>query len=161
MIVYYTTRPVNSREFLFRILREFYNLKSPEIKTGTHGKPYLNGSLYFNLSHSGNITALAVGEQEVGLDLELRDCRTHQAVTRRLTPAERQEDFLKVWTAKEAYVKYRGDTLAALLPRLTFENGALFLDGERIPEQIAFYERENCLFCVCTAFPQSVEFRLV
>ncbi len=159
MTVYYTTAPVQSELWMKKILYEFYNLRAPDFFKNENGKPYLAGNpLSFNLSHSGNLTALAIAQEEIGLDVQLRDGRPRKAILRRLTPAERQEDFFKVWTAKESYIKYRGQTLAALFNKLTFKRDTLFLNGNPLSETLCFSELEGCTVCICTRTPHSARF---
>lgn len=56
---------------------------------GENGKPLTNLSLHFNCSHSGGFVVCAVGEREVGVDLEqIRS--VHPRLERALTAAERQ-----------------------------------------------------------------------
>ena len=86
------------------------------------GKPYLKDypQIHFSLSHSGNVVACVVSEQEIGLDVQ-----EHVKVNKRL--AERfftekenillkaqpdegayRELFFRLWSIKESYIKYTG-----------------------------------------------------
>lgn len=160
--VYYTTDWTESRAFLIKVLREHYGISAPELSTTEHGKPYHAGNpLYFNLSHSGNLTAAAVSEREIGLDIQLRDEAPRPAIFRRLTPAEKQEDFFKLWTAKEAYVKYKGGTLAAMLPALEYKAGTLYENGSPAPAFLFFTEVKDCAVCVCSAQADEIELILL
>lgn len=160
--IYYTTKEINSRAFLARILEEFYGVRDAarRLQTGQHGKPYLKDvPVRFNLSHSGALTAVAAGRHEVGLDLQRRDRAPHDALLARLSAAEREEDFFRLWTAKEAYIKYLGSSLAAMLPRLTFEGGTLLEDGAPVPAHLTFDELEGCTLCMCTEKPERIDYR--
>ncbi|MFN8609899.1 MAG: 4'-phosphopantetheinyl transferase superfamily protein [Vulcanimicrobiota bacterium] len=101
-----------------------------------HGKPYLvDGACTFNLTHSEEIAALAVGSQELGLDVEDRRRRVDfLALGRRFfAPPEADELekaadprrlFFEIWTAKEAYIKALGDGLSHPLDQfLTYHQG--------------------------------------
>lgn len=157
MKLFFTTEPIDSRVFLERVLREHYAIPAPRIFQNKHGKPYLVGSpLFFNLSHSGSITAVAVSEQEVGLDIQLREKRDLSAVLRRLTPAERQKDFYALWTAKEAYIKFKGESLAGLLSALEYKGDTLYENGNPVEAHLYQTEMEACAVCVCTASPEEV-----
>lgn len=137
-----------------KILRDHYQIEHPQIVTGKCGKPRLETEKpCFNLSHSGNMTAVAVGDTEVGLDIQLRTARDYSAIKRRLSPEEQKEDFFRVWTAKEAYVKYLGGTLAELYASLRFFQNALYLNGERAEVSLCFRETEEYVLCLCTALP--------
>lgn len=88
---------------------------------GRFGKPRLaDGALCFSASHSGDIWAVALGERELGLDIELIDPAFDCAGTIGLfAPGEQQalaalsgqaalDAFFACWTRKEAYVKAIG-----------------------------------------------------
>ncbi len=87
---------------------------------GERGKPFLPGGISFNLSHSGALAVLATAESDVGVDVEPLSRPFGEATVRRvLLPEERQwlearprEDFLRLWTRKEAVLKCRGCGLA-------------------------------------------------
>lgn len=162
MKLFYTTAPVQSRAFTEKVLRNYYGVSAPQFSVTEHGKPFLlNATLCFNLSHSGGVTALAVGEQEVGLDIEFKKARNLSALARRLTPAERKEDFFALWTAKEAYIKYKGGTVAGMLASLEYRGGALYENGIPVPVYLFQTEIESCAACICTASPEAVTlFRL-
>lgn len=91
------------------------------------GKPRLEGpaGLSFNLAHAGELALVAVADREVGVDLEHVDsgpggleavglaCSPAEArALAGLAPAARPTAFLRLWTAKEAYLKGIGVGLA-------------------------------------------------
>ena len=160
--VYYTTEKTESRAFLARVLEKFYGIRDAarRLQFNLHGKPYLKDApVRFNLSHSGALTAVAAGRHQVGIDVQQRTPRPHDAILARLTPAEREEDFFRLWTAKEAYVKYRGGSLAAMLPLLAFEDGNLFEDGTPAPAHLFFGELEDCALCICSEKEENIVYR--
>lgn len=79
-----------------------------------HGKPFLKNGPFFNISHSHRYAVLAVCENEVGIDIEMRETPNERAMERCFTVEEKNyaavstENFLKVWTAKEAVLKLLG-----------------------------------------------------
>lgn len=89
-----------------------------------HGKPSVEGGPHFNLSHSHNLAALAIGEDvELGVDVEWVRPVEHDVARRFFsTPecaaleafpeSERTSAFHRCWTRKEAYVKAEGSGLA-------------------------------------------------
>jgi 4'-phosphopantetheinyl transferase len=100
---------------------------------GKHGKPQLAGypgAPSFNLSHSGDVAALAVsGCGAVGIDVEqLRPVGTEigrrfftdteNAILARLSGRRRLENFFRCWTRKEALVKADGKGLTGGLARI-------------------------------------------
>ncbi|MBT9316388.1 4'-phosphopantetheinyl transferase family protein [Leptothoe spongobia] len=97
---------------------------------GPYGKPYLrnNGSLQFNLSHSGEYALCGVARQGIGLDIELLRPmdRLEGLIKRCLAPYEQENlaqiplnqqsnAFLKYWTCKEAYLKATGQGISESL----------------------------------------------
>ena len=160
--VYYTTERTDSRAFLTRVLEEYYGVRNAaqRLQFGLHGKPYLKDvPVRFNLSHSGALTAVAAGRRQVGLDVQQRDGRARPALTQRLTEAERREDFFRLWTAKEAYVKYCGGSLAAMLPRLRFENGVLSENGTPVAARLYFGDLKEYALCVCAEKEETILYR--
>lgn len=87
-----------------------------------YGKPYLKNlpQIHFNLSHAQDLVICTIGEYSVGVDIEQE--RTLKMQDLRLVLHERERDeidkisnerdqqilFLKLWTAKESYLKYAG-----------------------------------------------------
>lgn len=92
------------REVLGRYLEREPGLV--ELRFGDRGKPMLaepEASLRFNLSHSGELALIAIGEErEVGVDVQLLGSR----------PAA----FYADWTRREAVAKCHGTGLWAPLP---------------------------------------------
>lgn len=92
-----------------------------------HGKPFLPDvpELHYSLSHSGRWLAIAWSHAPVGLDIETIAPRpsAERIARRHFTPAEQQyllevsgperlTRFYRLWTAKEAWVKYLGTGLS-------------------------------------------------
>lgn len=89
-----------------------------QFTTTAEGKPVLAraGGPHFNLSHSGEWVIGATSDREIGLDVERLDDRAMEIVDR-CAPEEtahimaapnRLTSFARVWTAKEAYMKWSG-----------------------------------------------------
>lgn len=93
-----------------------------EYDYGPQGKPYLKEypDVYFSLSHSGKLAVLAVSDSEVGIDVQ-----EHRGYNEKISkrffheeekkileavsdPVEKEILFYKIWTCKEAYIKYTG-----------------------------------------------------
>ena len=118
------------------ILAERLSLLPEQVafEVGPHGKPRLaaeNPDLRFNLSHSGGIALCAVTNGvEVGVDVEaLRAVPDAEAIVRRhfaarevedwlrLSPSQRPDGFLRLWSCKEALIKACGMGLSMPLDR--------------------------------------------
>ncbi len=107
-----------------KIMKEQFNQQAKQIKIGTFGKPYLSSSsAHFNLSHSGNMIALAISNTDIGLDIQKPRTHSDKLLQRTFTKneqnwlhfAQKNSDdlnnpnpFLTLWTAKESYLKAIG-----------------------------------------------------
>lgn len=88
------------------------------------GKPYaVNKQAHFSLSHSGDLVAAAVSENEVGVDVERVRKVSEKLFCRALSLAEREYatddmQFCKIWTQKESFCKLTGAGMTAYPDRL-------------------------------------------
>jgi 4'-phosphopantetheinyl transferase len=93
-----------------------------QLSVADGGKPFLANGPCFNLSHSGDLALLAVGQVPLGIDVErLREIREWPRIARRVLdpalveqlltlPADAQASaFLAAWTAMEARQKSQGE----------------------------------------------------
>lgn len=105
--------------------------KALVVRRSEQGKPYIENhpKFHFNISHSGDMIAIAYGDCPVGVDVEHIRCRENDLkVAKRCFTEEEyifisddvfmadmeginhsvEERFFMVWTMKEAYLKYKG-----------------------------------------------------
>lgn len=89
---------------------------------GDKGKPYLINTpspVFFNVSHAGDYVVCALGDAQVGIDVEEirdKDIKCARAVLtkreldiwNRLSESCKVEEFYRIWTIKESYSKYLG-----------------------------------------------------
>ena len=114
---------------------------------GEHGKPQIvNFPKKFNLSHSGDYVVCAVGDGEVGADIqkwvpykertaERFFAPTEWKLLQELPASQRTELFYRLWSRKEAYGKYTGQGISSAV-------GEDFSDEQNWQEkQICFRER--------------------
>ena len=94
-----------------------------ELYFGEHGKPYLaDGGMYFSVSHSGDIVAIAADGAEVGCDVEVVPGDNRLKIANRFFHINERgyvngsEDknlaFCRIWTRKEAYLKMTGEGIS-------------------------------------------------
>ena len=147
-----------AHELLSRILQEQYQISQPELILGPHGKPYLEGGPHFSISHSHGMVAVAIGDRNMGLDMEVIR-RFHQLVPQRIMSrreyewfcrrGELKRDFFTLWTLKESYYKYLGTGLRGF-PNDTefyYDGQHWQLLGENLKFQVM--EEKNLLMTVC------------
>lgn len=117
------------------------------ISLSEHGKPQIDG-FYFNLSHSGNMVLCAVSENPVGCDIEKIENPTLRIAKRFFTEKENKylekieennkaEEFFRLWTMKEAYVKMTGEGLTCSLKEFEI----------RIQDEIKVYRDQKLQNC--------------
>lgn len=155
--------------FFCRQLLSRYSGTAPEkleLSSAGNGKPYLPGNerLQFNLSHSGSLALLAIGNgRAVGIDLEpVRPRPNRVAIARRVLDestvaalaaiadeGEQTACFTQAWTAFEARQKLTGNgifgprtvpahRLIPFVPRPGWQ-AALAVEGEADPP-LRFFE---------------------
>jgi 4'-phosphopantetheinyl transferase len=118
-------RFIYSRETLRGVLGSYVGVHPSEVQLtyGRSGKPALanESTLQFNLSHSGELTLIAVSDRAVGVDVELAsDVPDLMSVARKtfqsdvlaeldlLSPPQRPRRFFELWTQHEARLKAIG-----------------------------------------------------
>ncbi|MDE7220256.1 MAG: hypothetical protein K2O45_11645 [Oscillospiraceae bacterium] len=92
--------------------RELGLAPPPEIAREAGGKPYFPSrpDICFNLSHSHGAAVCALHNAPVGVDVEKL-----RPAPERLAQGLDDEAFFRLWTAREATVKRRGQGIGALL----------------------------------------------
>lgn len=107
--------------WLLQYALEQAGVQEPFFAETALGKPYLENypHIHFSLSHSGFWAVCAVGDAPLGVDVEQPRC-TMEIAKRFFRPDELPEtedrDFLlRLWTAKEAFVKALGRGLTVPL----------------------------------------------
>ncbi len=103
------------------------------IRTDENGRPYFDaeGAPDFNLSHTENLVACAIGTSRVGIDVQewADTLDTEKLAARFFAPAEQAaahdaSHFFEIWTKKEALGKYLGSGLSPLLREDTEKSAA-------------------------------------
>lgn len=81
------------------------------------GKPYIDGTDYFSISHSGDYWVALFSECECGFDVQVeRKCDYLKIAERWFSPDETEKiktarDFFELWTRREAYAKVLGTSV--------------------------------------------------
>ncbi len=152
-----TTAYPSSTDAVKDILVRFFQVDEPQILRTESGKPYLaNGQLFFSISHTKEGLFIAVCDQNVGIDAE----KLHREVNlpllvKRFSSAEQKSigstaDFLAVWTAKEAAVKWLGGTLASDLRNLVYLRNRMYYKNLELPVCLTRREYAGHILSVCS-----------
>lgn len=126
--------------------------KDISIKIDKLGKPYVLDypNIHFNISHSGNIVVCAIYDKPVGIDVQRMDDVNFDSIAKRFfTKSEqniffnveeenKKEQFFKIWTSKESFIKFLG-------------TGASSLDCDinKSCKVNPFYLDPNYMLCLC------------
>lgn len=118
---------------------------SPVYTYGPYGKPYWDRPGFFNLSHSKSLLGVAVGERELGLDIEDPRPIRHTGFVK---PEEQGIDPLHLFVVKESFVKLTGDGLRllrdTLVTPLTKNTFSVQADDHTGFVQVFFYGESVC-----------------
>lgn len=167
--MYYSSQKIQSHDFLFRILTKYYGIAKQPLLYNEQGKPYLKDNpLFFSVSHSQDVIAVAVCDVPVGLDVEyIKKTKQYLAIRNRLSPTEQAEItdmpiFLEHWTVKESYIKYQGESLASTYTKLEYTDRTLRLNG--IPLDVNLRKgklMQDYVYCICTETEESVRIKKI
>jgi 4'-phosphopantetheinyl transferase len=89
----------------------------PTFQYNEHGAPYIEHGPYFSISHSKQGIAVAISDQPIGIDIEAIRPLNEGLVHKAMNPQEQAQiaaatnpaqEFIRLWTRKEAYVKMQG-----------------------------------------------------
>lgn len=137
-------RSVLAELLVRRIVRDRYDIHNDKISFAFNefGKPYIIDlhDFHFNVSHSGHWVVCAIGNQEVGIDIERIKPLRADIASQYFSPEEngrlanlgnvdeKTAYFFKLWTLKESYLKTEGTGLVDDLRTIDFSknNDILF-----------------------------------
>ena len=106
------------------IAKHFYEINDVEIEIRNKKPFFKNSELFFSISHSKDIVAVAFNSSNIGLDVEIIQNRpNYEAILERygkMVENPSLEDFYKFWTHYEAEVKLGENVKSAFCAK--FEN---------------------------------------
>lgn len=192
MIIYYTDNYTGGRGESHRLLAEALALYTGDresagtlvaaMKKGEHGKPYIEGSSCFSISHTGRIWAVLFDECECGLDIQLSRKCDAMAIARRIFADEdvqwlqtlssqdaekARKEFFRLWTRRESLVKALGGSvtdsgLPSVLNKTAVLGGREYsIEDAGLPElPIMGEDKLYCAICFDgNSEDRSIEFR--
>ncbi len=141
-------------------LLEKHGLNEAEMvyASSEHGKPYFkNSSLKFSLSHSGKYCAAALSGKEVGIDIQQIKDINLKIGERFFTKEEygrikSADDFFRIWTLKESFVKATGKGLSTPLSSFCVKNpeSKPFVDYDGKKYRFTEKSVEDYKIAICT-----------
>ena len=112
-----------------------YTLHStPSFLYNEHGAPYLEDGPYFSISHSKLGIAVAISDEPIGIDIEAIRPLNEGLVQKTMNPQEQAQiaaaanpaqEFIRLWTRKEAYVKMLGTGIISDMHQILQDTEAL------------------------------------
>ncbi len=158
-------------------LSAFFRIHPEEVRIlrGEKGKPFVEGrrDLHFNISHSGAYIVCAFSNGEVGIDTEqVRRARmpvAHRffhpeeiAALEGVAAIERDRQFFRYWSIKEAFLKYTGTGLTRPLSSFRIvESGSeisLYEGEQKIKVALREYNFDPEYTCFVCLEPRSLPF---
>ena len=119
-----------AKALLTVLLKNQYGITDFTVDCDKNGKPFIVSSkIGFNLSHSGNYVLCALGDKNVGCDIQLITPYNQRVVKRFFTKNEidcleicddKDLVFTKLWTLKESALKFSGEGMSGGLDRYDF-----------------------------------------
>lgn len=108
------------------MLRDLLGHDPGEWRYNEYGKPFLTGDdkdTYFSISHCREAIAVAIADQPIGIDVESIRTANEDLIVRVMNEteqaqihqsAEPDKTFTRLWTEKEAIVKWQGTGIEGL-----------------------------------------------
>ena len=94
------------RHLAKEIARVFYDVQNTEIIVENNKPKFKNSDLYFNISHSNNVVAVAFDDMSLGLDVEYIKERDFKSLLERYNiDSDDKNLFYQFWTEYEASIK--------------------------------------------------------
>ncbi len=139
-----------------------HGIAAEKLSYGPNGKPEAVG-VFFNLSHSGQWAICAIGDGSVGCDVEeiapVLEGIAERFFTKneveylnRFDGDQRLEEFFRLWTLKESYMKMTGEGMSLKLDRFEFSMGEQLTvkrDGKPCDCHVKEYDLPGYKLAVC------------
>jgi 4'-phosphopantetheinyl transferase len=147
-------------QYAFKKLQFSFTLN--DIKIGKKDKPFLNATFDFNISHSGNIIAVAlINYAKIGVDVEKHrsinlplfkkyfDKDEWQTIEQNSEPLK---TFFDCWTIKESAIKHDGRGVE-ILSKTKIQAPKIYCDTtELFYQQLKIHDDYSCAVCSETDF---------
>ena len=148
--------------YLLKSCLDEYGINIEDIYYGENGKPEIEG-VYFNLSHSFNKVVCVISDKPIGCDIEkigeLKEKIAERFFTNsenehlnRFSGDEKTDEFYRLWTMKESYMKMTGEGMSLPLDRVEFvfdSNIKVYRDKQLCDCIITEYEVPGYKLTIC------------
>lgn len=144
----------------FALEREYGMDSLPGIAVLDNGKPYFpeRPDICFNYSHCRSGILVGIGRRSVGADAETvrvfkKSLAMRVCCPRELAAADAQPDpdlaLTKLWTAKEAYLKFTGEGIRRDLRELDMADILADMQPRTIGARLRVWVRGRVCLCAC------------
>ena len=158
-------RFITGRLMIRTLAPEKFGIDAPRIRLTEYGKPYISGTdkAHFNISHSGDLVALAISAAPIGVDIERQIPTQWREIAQTFCASERQtlnisseplRCFYRIWTEREAFAKAVGEGIPLFdneQPDIDHDRGIVHYHGETF--YLASEEIDDYSLCVCSCTP--------
>ena len=110
------------------------------IRHNTYGKPFVEGTIDFNISHSGKyVVCICSNTYKVGIDIEemksidyldFKSQMCEEEWNRLLQAQDKKQEFYHYWTSKEATIKAIGKGLSIPLKSFIINNNKTIVENK-------------------------------
>ena len=151
---------IGAELLLIYALREKYTPPLP-LLISDKGKPYIDGAEHFSLSHSDGVCICAVGECEIGADIEKKRELSESMKARILSDGDSLESAVHVWSAKEAFLKLTGDGIDGTIALTSIETHVDKVTGEGRAACLYQTMYDDFVISVCTFSETDIQMHVV
>ncbi|MBL3658500.1 4'-phosphopantetheinyl transferase family protein [Fulvivirga sediminis] len=128
-----------------------YSINLNQIQISSKGKPYLTNGPFFSISHSSDYVICATStNEEIGIDIERKRPLSIEAFQRQFSETEwkrimsskhKNDELLKYWCTKEAFLKKIGQGLEVDMKEVQIEKDkVLYNNTSYYPTLIPFHQ---------------------
>ena len=161
----------SSTELLKKILNEYFSIFEYTISKNENGKPFLSfkntqmKQLFFSVSHTDIAYFIAISNENIGIDAEPVSRKpNYLPILQKFAVEERERifsvsDFLKIWTVKEATIKWLGGSIAKDLKKIAYIENKLTINGLELPISIQEIEFFDHFISICKETSESPTFQ--
>ena len=129
-----------------------YGYNNYKIKQNKNGKPYIDGfnNIFISISHSNKYAVVALDNKPCAIDIEKIHIVNDRVIKRVLSSKEYDwlynynekekiyDNFIKLWTMKESFIKINGDSIFSGLNNISLINNNRIIE-EYMGKQFKIY----------------------